>query len=445
MTRAKLAAPTRLAVAGGTLAAALLAGCERASEGKAAVPKSSPIARVETIRPERRTVRRSVGEPGQLQAFETTELYANVQGYVKNWTVNIGEAVKKGQVLAEVAVPELEADLRRKAAEVDQATARDKQALAAVKVAEANIEGARAKLDEARAGLSRTEADLARWRAEYNRVEQLFQERAQTGSLLDETRNKLRAAEAADDEVKAQVRSAEVGLIQSRAALELAHSDRVAATAAIEVAKEDVHRVEATLGYARIEAPFDGVVTHRNVVTGQLTHPGAAAEPLFVVARSDIVTITVAVPEAFAPALNPGDRAEVRLQAMKGRIVEAKVTRVSWALDPKTRTISAEIDIANPNGELLPGLYAYATVIVDEHPDVLTIPTTALVTENDETRCVVVVGGKAERRSVEIGLNDGTLAEVVSGLRSEDEVVKANAASLVDGQPVEVFDSTAQH
>jgi len=444
MPRVNLTTPMRLAVAGGTLAATLLAGCERASEGKAAIPKPTPIARVETIRPERRTVRRSVGEPGQLQGFETTALHANVQGYVKSWTVNIGSRVKKGQVLAEVAVPELEAERRQKGAAVEQATAKHKQAGAAVKVAEANVAGARAKLDEARAGVSRTEADLARWRAEYNRVEQLFQERAQTGSLLDETRNKLRSAEAAEDEVKAQVRSAEVGLIQSQAALDQAHSDLGAAAAAIEVAKEDVRRVEALLGYAKIEAPFDGVVTQRNVVTGQLTHPGATGEPLFVVARSDIVTVTVAVPEAFASALDPGDRAEVRLQAMNGRIVEGKVSRISWALDPKTRTISAEIDLPNPNGELLPGLYAYATLIVEEHPDVLTVPATAVVEEKDERHCVVVVGGKAERRPIEIGLNDGTLAEIVSGLGSGDEVVKANAASLAEGQVVEVVDAAAQ-
>jgi RND family efflux transporter MFP subunit len=392
------------------------------------------------VRPERHTVRRSVGEPGQLQGFETTALYANVQGYVKSWNANIGAAVKKGQVLAEVAVPELDAELRQKQAAVEQATAKHKQAGAAVKVAEANVAGARAKLDEVRAGISRAQADLARWQAEFKRVEQLFRERAQTGSLLDETRNKLRSAEAAEDEVEAQVKSAEVGLLQSQAALEQARSDLGAAAATIEVAKEDVRRVEALLGYTKIEAPFDGIVIRRNVDTGQLTHPGASGEPLFVVARSDVVTITVAVPEAFAPALNPGDRAEIKLQAMNGRIIEAKVSRITWALDPKTRTSGAEIDLPNPGGTLLPGLYVYATIMVEEHPDVLTIPATAVVKEKDKSYCVAVLSGKAVRRPIEIGLSDGTHTEIVSGLESGEAVVKANAASLADGQPVEVVD-----
>ena len=185
---------------------------------------------------------------------------------------------------------------------------------------------------------------------------------------------------------------------------------------------------------------MDGIVTQRNVDTGDLTRPGADAEPLFIVARSDIVTIRVNVPEGFAAEVNPGDRAVVKLQEMKGKTVEGKVSRISWALDPKTRTIRVEIDIPNPGGKLLPGLYAYATVIVEEHPDVLTVPTTAIITEKEKTFCVVVAGGRAARRPIALGLRDGTLAEVVSGLDGSEAVVKANAASLTDGQTVEIAD-----
>ena len=194
------------------------------------------------------------------------------------------------------------------------------------------------------------------------------------------------------------------------------------------------------LGYTRIEAPFDGIVTQRNVNTGDLTQPGADRPPLFVVARSDIMTIRVNVPEAFAAEVNPGDRATVKLQAMKGKTVEGKVTRISWALDPKARTIRVEIDIPNPGAKLQPGLYAYATVIAEEHPDVLTLPATAVVSEQGKDYCVVVVAGKAVRRPIEVGLSDGTRTEVVSGLDGGEAVVKANAASLADGQPVEAVD-----
>jgi RND family efflux transporter MFP subunit len=121
-------------------------------------------------------------------------------------------------------------------------------------------------------------------------------------------------------------------------------------------------------------------------------------------------------------------------------VVEGKVSRISWALDPKTRTIRVEIDIPNPGGRLRPGLYAYASIVAEEHPDVLTIPSTAIVEEDGKVRCVVVADGKAARRPVQLGLNDGTRAEVVSGLSGDESVVKANAASIADGQPVQVVE-----
>lgn len=396
------------------------------------------MARVEVVHPERHAVRRTVGQPGQLQAYETAEVHARIPGYVKGWAVNIGAAVKKGQVLAELSVPELEAELRQKEAAIEQATARRKQAEAEVEVAQADIAGSEAKLVECRAGVHRADADLARWRAELHRVEKLFEARAQTGTLLDETRSKHQSAEATLEETRAHVKSAEVGLVQARASLDRARSDVAAANAAIDFARADANHAQAMLAYARIEAPFDGVVTRRNIDTGDLTRPGPDGPPLFVVARSDILTIAVDVPEAIATEIDPGDRASVKLQAMNGRVVEGKVTRISWALDPKTRTIRVEIDIPNPEARLRPGLYAYATIVAVEHPDVLTVPATAIVEEDGKPRCVVVADGKAARRPVVLGLGDGTRVEVLSGLAPGDAVIKANAASLADGQPVEV-------
>jgi RND family efflux transporter MFP subunit len=297
---------------------------------------------------------------------------------------------------------------------------------------------------EVEAGVKRADADLTRWQLEDQRVQQLFNERAQTGSLLDETHNKLRSAEAARDEVRAKVRSAQAALSEARSELEKARSDVVAASANIEVARSVARQAEAVLGYARIEAPFDGVITQRNVHTGHLTRPGSDAAPLFVAARSDILRIAVNIPETYSTDVNAGDPALIKLQAMKKQTIEGKVTRTAWALDPKTRTIRTEIDIPNPGGKLRPGLYAYATVIVEEHRDVLTIPATAVVQDQSRTFCVIVSQNKAMRRAIVIGLNDGTRAEVVTGLEGNELVVKANAASLSDGQAVEVQSEAAK-
>jgi HlyD family secretion protein len=422
---------------------AMTAGCERSSEGKGG-EAAAPVTRVEVVRPERHTVRRSEGEPGELQAFETTSIHARVPGYVKSWNVNIGAAVKKGQVIAELSVPELEADVKQKKAAVEQAEAEHKLAGAAVRVAEANVKGAEAKLKEVRAAVKRAEADLVYQQSQTKRAAELVKDSAVIESVLDEARSKLHSAEATLAEVQAQVETAGVAVIQARAALDQAHANLGAAAAAIDVAKEDARRAEALFGYTRIEAPFDGIVTERNVDTGDLIQPGANQPPLFIIARSDIVTIWVAMPERIAPAVNPGDRAEVKLQALPGQIIEGKVTRISWALNPKVRTLRAEIDIPNPDAKLQPGLYAYATVIAEEHPNVLTLPLTAIVSENGKDYCVAVVDGKAVRKPVTRGLDDGLRAEIVAGLEGDETVVKAYASSLINGQAVQILQPAVQ-
>jgi RND family efflux transporter MFP subunit len=417
--------------------AAVVAGCEQATANKPG-PLAQAVTRVEVVKPERHTVQRKVGEPGQLEAYETTPIHAKLAGYVQSVSVDIGYEIKKGQVLAELWVPELEADVQEKRSAVEQAQAKKAQADAAVKVAQATVTSAEATVAEVQSGVKRADADLTRWQLEDRRVQQLFNARVQTGSLLDETHSKLQSAEAASDEIRAKVRSSEAALGKARSELEKARSDVLAASASIEVARSQTRQAEAMLGYARIVAPFDGIITRRDVDIGHLTKPGSDSAPLFVAARSDLVTITVAIPERYSTDVKPGDRAVIKLPEMKGRIVEGKVTRTAWALEPKTRTIRTEIDIPNPGAKLRPGLYAYATVIVEEHKDVLTIPTTAVIQDKDKAFCVIVVDGKAARRTIEVGLSDGTRTEVTSGLNGIEDVVKVSAGSIVEGQPVEV-------
>jgi len=416
---------------------AAFTGCERPIEAKPGHPAPAPM-RVEAVNPERHTVRRSVGEPGQLVAAETTAIQARVGGYVQAVKVDIGDEVKKGQLLAELSAPELVAEHRQKLAAVEQGRAAKLQADAAVEVSKASLASAEARLAEARAGVKRVDADLARWQSETERVSRLVSERAATGSLLDETRSKLRSSESSRDEILAHVQSSQAGLAEARARLDRARSDVAAAAAGIEFAAEDARRVGAMVEYTRITAPYDGVITHRDVDTGQLTKPGLDGTPLFVVARTDVVTVVLDVPETFAVDANPGDRVLVKLQAMKGRIVEGKVIRTSWALDSRTRTIRVEVDLPNPGGKLRPGLYAYATVVVEEHADVLTLPATAVVLEKDKAFCVCVAGGRARRRAIETGISDGTRIEVISGLTGDELVVKVGAASIAEERSVQL-------
>ncbi|ODU00269.1 MAG: hypothetical protein ABS79_03675 [Planctomycetes bacterium SCN 63-9] len=421
------------------LTTAVAPGCDHpAGERKArAEATGSPaVVRVTVAKPTRETVRRSTEQPGQIEAAETTPIYAKLGGYVERVVVDIGDSVRKGQVLAELRVPETEADLKQRRAAVKQAEAERKQSEAAAEVAQAGVESAQARVQEIESGMKRSGADVSRWQAEFARVEQLARERALVGSLVDETRSKLRAAEAGLDEVRAKVRSGQASLAEAKAALDKARSDVEAAISHIDVARFEAERAEAMEGYARIVSPYDGIVVKRGIDTGHLTTPGATGEPLFVVARSGIVTITVGVPETEAPFIDPNDQAKVCLQALEGKTFEGKVTRTAWALDSATRTLRTEIDLPNPEGLLRPGLYAYATIIADQHQNVLTVPATAVVMEVGKTFCVIVENGRARRKEIRLGLSDGKRTEVVSGIDENELVVESNAASLADGQAV---------
>lgn len=428
------------------LLALLPAGCGQpggkttAHAGTADTPSTSgsaPVARVTTVTPERMTIRRITEQPGQIEAVEVTPMHAKLAGYVQSVSADIGDRVKKGQVMAELRVPEIEADLKQKRALIEQAQAEKKQAEATVNVALAGVRSAEAKVSETKAGIRRSEAEVARWQSEFARVQQLARERALTGSLVDETRSKLGAAEASRDEVKAQVTSNEAALAESKAYLDKARSDVLAAASHVEVARFEAERAEAMASYRKIEAPYDAVVTRRMVDTGQLTTPGTTGDPLFVVARSGVVTVTVGVPESDAPFVNAGDPAHVRLLALNGRTFDGKVTRTAWALESATRTLLTEIDLPDPDDALRPGLYAYVTVVAEEHDNALTLPATAIVKDGGKSYCVTVAGGRAQRKAIELGLTEGKRTEVVSGLSEDEQVVEANAGSLSDGQAVE--------
>ena len=312
-----------------------------------------------------------------------------------------------------------------------------------MRVAEANVKGTEAKLIEVRAGKRRVEADLARWQSEFHRIEELVAARAQTGSLLDETRSKLRSAEAAGEEIAAQITSADVALIQSAAALDSARADVVAAAAAIDVANADAGTVLARLAYTKIESPFDGIVTHRNVDTGHLTQPGAEQATAF----HRIPIRHHDDPGQCARGVRGGGQSRRprpgKASGVKGQDRRREGHADFVGIDPKTRTERVEIDIPNPGGRLQPGLYAYATVIAEEKTLALTLPLTAVVTEQGKDYCVVILAGKAVRRPIQVGLSDGVRVEVVSGVGEGEAVVKANASSLEDGQPVVALEPTS--
>jgi HlyD family secretion protein len=432
-----------------------IAGC---GEKKAAPPEDTKaLARVTVVRPERKTIRRSIVQPGQIEAFDLAKLYAKVPAYVERSLVDIGDkvvgprvddagvVVERGQVLAELSAPEIEQELEQKKALVVQASADVDRAQAAVKVARADLDSARSMMNETAASVGRMDAEYARWNSEYDRVVQLVSRSAVTQKLADETKAQLNAAAAARAEAQAKVESARSKIAANGALLEQSIAEEAASRARFHVAETDEARAAALVQYLTIEAPFDGIVAQRNADIGFFAEAGGGrqAEPLFVVVRGDRVRVYVDLPEMDAPLVDQGDRAVVRTQSLPGREFVGAVTRSAWSLDAATRTLHTEVDIPNPDEKLRPGMYALVTIDLAVHEDAMLVPLAAVVEQDGGVWCYVVVEGKAVRKAVTPGLKNATEIEIVSGLNGDESVISAKAASLKDGQALEIVETTA--
>ncbi len=389
---------------------------------------------------QRKTLQRVTVQPGRVQAFEETPLFAKVAGYVEEVGVDIGDRVEAGQVLVRLSVPELRDEVNQREALVAQAEAEIHQAEAAARAAEAGQTTARAAIREAEAGVSRAEADHQRWQSEYARVRQLAESGSVTAKLADETLNQARAAQAARLEAAARVESAQAGLVQSEADVAQARADQRTAEARLRVAQAQLARANTMLGYTEIRAPFEGIVTSRRVDKGHYVQPNGGSNPLLVIVRAEVVRVFIDVPELEAPLVDAGDAAIITAQADGGRQIEGKVTRTSWILDATNRSLVTEIDLPNEKGLLRPGMYATASILLDHRDDALAIPVAALVRDAGGDFCYCVRDGRAVRTPVALGLRSGGEYEVRGGLKGDELVVLAHAESLRDGEPVQVLD-----
>ena len=428
------------------------------SAATATSPGESPgLPAVTTVHPERQAIRQTVEQPGQIEGFEQTPLYAKVAGYVQKYNVDIGDRVKAGQLLAELSVPELAEELHQKEAAATLARAQIDQARRALAAAEANLHKTEAAVDQAEASVTRAEAGYAHWRAEYERVRRLVSSGALDQATYDSTFDQYKSAEASRGETKANVELTKAARAESAAQLAQAESAIKVAEAQLQSAEADRQRTAAMLTYTEIRAPFDGVVTKRNVDTGHLVQAtggggsgNSGGVPLFVVVRTDPLRFFVDVPEAVAGLVKDGLPARVRVQALQEQEFEGQVTRTSWALDNRTRTLRAQIDLPNKDGVLRPGMYASAVIAV-ERPGGLTLPAAALIAQDDQPAVLRAENGKALRTPVKLGVRQGARVEVLKkqtrvaqrgestpweSFTGTEEVVVSGPSGLADGQAV---------
>jgi HlyD family secretion protein len=422
-----------------------MTGCSRGADSAAAESTGATpqVDRVVAGHPQRKTLVLTTSQPARIEAYEETPLFAKLAGYVGEVHVDIGDPVKKSMPLVTLRIPELANELQQKQALLAQAEAEVTQAAANVDAVKAAAETAKARVAEAQAGVSRTEADYQRWSAELERIKRLAASGSVTQKLADETQNQLSAAAASKQEAAAAVQSAEAGAREATAMITKAAADQTAAEARLGVAQADVARAQTMLSYAEITAPFDGVVTQRTIDTGHLVQPasGSGAKPLLVVARTDKVRVFLDVPEMESGAVDVGDPATLRVQALQGRELQAAVSRTSWSLDATNRSLRAEVDVPNEESLLRPGMYATGTIELDRRENALTLPMTAIVRVGAETYCCRIESGKIDRRRIELGLRSGPEVEVLKGIDEKSLVVLARADGLAPGQEVQVIEA----
>lgn len=407
---------------------ALSSGCSDPKASTVSPISLDPTVKVVHALP--RTVVRTVEQPGVIGAYERTGLYAKVSGFVKKWNVDIGDRVKKDQTLVKLWAPDVVAQHEQMQAQVVLDKALVEQSHKLQLVAQRNATAATEMLAQARADVNRYAADVERWDSEVKRLTGLVKERVVDQQVLDETQRQLKSGLASLEAARAAVKTRDAQRLAAEATTEKTTTDISAAQARVKVAEADERRLAALVDYLTITAPYDGVVYARNVNEGDFVLPSTGdptqgsfslgvspskATPLYVINRVDKVLFVVGVPEADAPYVVAGTEARVRVPSLTGRTFKAKVTRTSWALNSTSRTLMAQIDIANPKAEYVPGMYAYGSVII-ERKGVRAVPLKAVTHIGNQTYCYLAEDGKAAQTEVQIGVSDGTWVEVTGKL-----------------------------
>jgi RND family efflux transporter MFP subunit len=418
--------------------------------------KAKPAAGVsfEVVSPKAGGIDRLSTQPGTIEAFWSTDVYAKVSGYLVEQNVDIGSVVKAGQVLARIAVPEYEAQVRKDEAEVRRATARRDQAIAAITTAEADHRASQAAVQLAQAEQKSKESYRAYRSKQRDRLRGLLAEKAIDAKLVDEQEDQYEAAASAELAAGEAVTAAKQKEVASGARVEQAKADKMTAEAEIAVTQATLDRSRLLVKYSEIDSPYDGIVTFRKYSPGtdgrygdyiRPADTGGERTPMLVVERTDVMRLVVKVPDRDVSYVNKGDTATIRIDALKDYQFKSPtggtpaVSRSSASQDPHSRTMKTEIDLGNPDGKLLSGMYGNVTINLQPgSPSAVRIPTPALAGKSDGGKgsVRVVREGKVQTIPVTLGADDGVQVEVLTGLTTADRVIVRSSVPVEDGADV---------
>ncbi len=382
------------------LAAVLALGLSSCGHNEKVEADAQQAATVGVTRVVKKTLTRKITLSSELVPFQEIDVYAKESGYVQKLDVDYGTRVKAGQTIATLEIPELQAQLQQDQAE---------------------IKNAMDQVNRADHELKRYDAQYKALHLEYTRLNSVFE--TQPGIVaqqeVDDAQGKDLAAGSQVDAGKAALDAAQSQLAESRAKL--------------------VHD-QALYDYSKITAPFAGVVTERYANLGTLVQAGTSsstqAMPIVRLSQDDLFRLVIPIPESYVRYIHVGDQVDVRVPSLN-QTFPGKVARFSVDVREDTRTMHTEVDVANPDRVLIPGLYAEADVVLEHRVDVPAIPIQAIDHQGDKTTALVVNrDNQIEDRPVTLGLETATDAEVLSGLSAGEQVVVSDRGGLKAGQKV---------
>jgi RND family efflux transporter MFP subunit len=373
--------------------------CGHSGESSSSVSADAPVPAA-VVQARRTQLSNTLSIAGEFLPYQEVDLHAKVAGYVKNISVDIGDRVRQGQVLAVLEIPELTAELQ---------------------AASAGVRHSQEEITRAQNEVSRAEADHAAVHAAATRLKQASE--ARPGLIAEQ---ELDDATAKDRSTEAQVESAKSALAASRQQLEVSQADR--------------EHYSALSEYSRITAPFDGVVTARYADTGSLIQAGTSnisSQPVVKLSQVNMLRLRIPVPESLAASVRDGEPADIRVKATNQHL-SGKVIRSTDSLDRSTRTMQVEVDVPNKDYKLTPGMYADVSLRVENAPNALTLPLQAISRSGEKTTVLLVnAQNHVEEREVQTGIEGSDRIQVLSGLNEGDRVIVGNLGAYRNGQHVD--------
>lgn len=384
------------------LTLAVLAGCSTSHDStKAAAPSKASTVIVPVEPAARAPVSNELTLTAEFHPHQEVDVMAKVSGYLKKITVDTGDRVTEGQLLAELEVPEMRDEMAKLTAQADRLRA----------------EIARAQQEVER---SRTANDLAQ--LSYSRLAAVTKSKPGLVAQqeIDVARNRSLITQS-------QISSAQSALSAAEQTLKMNEA---------EIAR--AHTIEA---YTKVTAPFGGVVTKRYADPGAMIQAGISshtqAMPVVRISQTHVLRLVLPVPESAVPRLRTGALIGVRVPALD-REFQGRVARSTGKIQTATRTMDTEVDVPNPSGLLVPGMFAEARLTLAENLSALSVPIGAVEEESGHKSVMVVTGGgKIELRHVETGLENADRVEIRKGLAEGELVVTGSRGLLKPGQKVE--------